>query len=119
MAKERVQVSPPTEVNSTEGLQRSFSELNARLEWITARLPSLTQATAVDLRSQRSPLSGVVNRKAVTVARVIENPVDLNALKTNLSNQVVPSIESELETLRADLKDVARIVAKLIDMLAD
>ena len=119
MSKQRPQLSPIRDLSSAEAMNRFVVELNSIVEWISQRLPSLDQDTIVDMRQKRGSVASIVNTEAVSIPDVIDNPVDLNALKVDLTTRVMPVVNSELASLRADIREIATIAAKIADTMTD
>jgi hypothetical protein len=119
MPKDRQQVNPIREVNSTEALNRFVTELNTKLETISNRLPSLTTPIAATMRQDQGELMTISQERSRDIPTLNTNPVDLNALKNDLSTNVLPTIQSELSDLRDSVKNLARILRELSQTLTD
>jgi len=119
MPKERVQVTPATDLSSGEAIARFVVDLNTRLDKISERLPSLTQQSIPELRGFQQTISAITNRTSTAIPDVIENPVDLNALKVDLKSNTMPAIIAELVALKKAQSDLAIILSKLINTLTD
>jgi len=119
MPKDRQQVNPIREINSTEALNRFVTELNTKLETISNRLPSLTTPVAATMRQDQGALMTISQERSRDIPTLNTNPVDLNALKNDLSTNVLPTIQSELSDLRDSVKNLARILREISQTLTD
>jgi hypothetical protein len=114
MAKERIQVVPPVDLSSGEAVARFVVDLNTKLDKVSQRLPA---DASKQLKVLRSDLASLSAQKNPSIAIPNANPVDVNALKGDLEQHILPSIQAALDAHTESVRSIVEALTTVVDSL--